>query len=122
MQIEFEIEYHVNAGNTIGEDGSEGEATHGFISEHPEQEGMKGNSSNDLALDLVLFVIVCSTFVAWIRNHTILFVTWSRDALKNSKPSGNCEMSYVGIYMDQGAQNRRQGRVQFPTSIIFRAS
>ena len=64
MQIEFEIESHVNAGNTIGEDGSEGEAAHGFISEHPEQEGMKGNSSNDLALDLVLFVIVRSTFVA----------------------------------------------------------
>ena len=54
----------MNAGNAIGEDGSEGEAAHGFISEHPEQEGMKGNSSNDLALDLVLFVILRSTFVA----------------------------------------------------------
>lgn len=62
MHIEFEIEYHVSVGNAIGEDGSEGEAAYGCISEHPEQEGMKGISSTDLAPQLVLFVIVHSIF------------------------------------------------------------
>ena len=57
MHIEFEIEYHVNVGNAIGVDGSEGEAAHGCISEHPEQEGMEGISSTVLALKLVIFVV-----------------------------------------------------------------
>ena len=53
----------MNAGNAIGEDGSEDEAAHGCISEHPEQEGMEGISSTVLALKLVIFVvhsILCS--------------------------------------------------------------
>ena len=63
MQIEFEIEYYVNAGNAIGEDGSEDEAAHGCISEHPEQEEMKGNSSTDLC-----------TGVGTICNSTFYFL------------------------------------------------
>ena len=63
MHIEFEIEYHVNVGNAIGVDGSEGEAAHGCISEHPEQEEMKGNSSTDLC-----------TGVGTICNSTFYFL------------------------------------------------